>query len=58
MTATSLYSLDCVCGRQLHSQSRDLVCPACGRQIHIEWPAKAEEEISSEDSQETKRSAA
>jgi hypothetical protein len=58
MTATSLYSLDCVCGRQLHSQSRDLVCPACGRQLQIEWPAKADEEISTEDSRGKKRSAA
>ena len=57
MTAASFYSLDCICGQQLHSPSRDLVCPACRRQIHIEWPAKAEEEVSTEDSQETKRSA-
>ena len=58
MTATSLYSLDCICGRQLHSHSRDLVCPTCGRQIHIEWPAKADEEISTEDGREKKRSVA
>jgi len=58
MTATSLYSLDCVCGRQLHSQSRDLVCPVCGRQIQIEWPARADEEISTEDGREKNRSAA
>jgi hypothetical protein len=58
MTATSLYSLDCVCGRQLHSQSRDLVCPACGREIQIEWPAKADGEISTENTREKKRSAA
>jgi hypothetical protein len=57
MTAASLYSLDCVCGRQLHSQSRDLAFPACGRQIRIEWPAKAEEESPAEDSRATKRSA-
>jgi predicted RNA-binding Zn-ribbon protein involved in translation (DUF1610 family) len=58
VTATSFYSLDCVCGQQVHSESRDLVCPACGRQIHIEWPAKAEGESSTEDSRETNRSAA
>ena len=58
MTATSFYSLDCVCGQRVQSETRDLLCPACGRQIHIEWPAKAEGESSTEDSRETNRSAA
>ena len=44
----SFYSLDCVCGQRLRSETRDLVCPACGRQIHIEWPAEAEKTASEE----------
>ena len=58
MTATSFYCLDCVCGRHLQSETRELVCPTCGRQIRIEWPAKAEEESSREEIREIKRSAA
>ena len=58
MTATSLYSLDCVCGQRLQSETRDLLCPACGRQIHIEWLAVADEDASEGESRETKRTAA
>jgi hypothetical protein len=43
MKATSsCYCLDCVCGQRLRSETRDLVCTACGREIRIEWPAEAE----------------
>jgi len=58
VTATSFYSSDCVCGQRLQSETRDLLCPACGRQIHIEWPAVADEDASEGESRETKRTAA
>ena len=58
MTATSFYSLDCVCGQRLQSETRDLVCPVCGRQIHIEWPAAADEDASEGELRETKSTAA
>ena len=58
MTATSFYHLDCICGQRLRSKTRDLSCPACGRQIHIEWPAAADEDASEQKARETKITAA
>ena len=59
MKATSsFYCLDCVCGQRLRSETRDLVCTACGREIRIEWPAEAETPASQDQTQETKGAAA
>jgi hypothetical protein len=37
MQQYSVYSADCLCGRHFETKSRDYVCPACGRQIFLEW---------------------
>jgi DNA-directed RNA polymerase subunit RPC12/RpoP len=36
MQQYSVYSADCLCGRQFEAKSREYVCPACGRQIFLE----------------------
>jgi hypothetical protein len=56
--ASSFYCLDCVCGQRLRSETRDLVCTACGREIRIEWPAEAETPASDEHAREAKGAAA
>ncbi len=55
---SSFYCLDCVCGQRLRSETRDLVCTACGREIRIEWPAEAETPASDEQAREAKGAAA
>jgi DNA-directed RNA polymerase subunit RPC12/RpoP len=55
---SSFYCLDCVCGQRLRSETRDLVCTACGRKIRIEWPAEAETPVSDEQALEAKGAAA
>jgi len=55
---SSFYCLECVCGQRLRSETRDLVCTACGREIRIEWPAEAETPASREQAQEEKGAAA
>jgi len=42
----------------LRSETRDLVCTACGREIRIEWPAEAETPASQDQVRETKGAAA
>jgi hypothetical protein len=37
MQQYSVYSADCLCGRHFEAKSREYVCPACGRQIFLEW---------------------
>jgi hypothetical protein len=54
----SFYCLDCVCGQRLRSETRDLVCNACGREIRIEWPAEAETPAFQDKAQEAKGAAA
>ncbi len=59
MKATSsFYCLDCVCGQRLRSETRDLVCTACGRKIRIEWPAEAETPDPQDQAQKAKGAAA
>jgi hypothetical protein len=43
MRSRSVYSLDCICGHHIESESTELVCPDCQREIRIEWPAETEE---------------
>lgn len=43
MSGLSTYSLECVCGHHLESETTKLICPSCHRLVLIEWPAKAEE---------------
>jgi hypothetical protein len=40
MRTTSVYCVECLCGHHLESESKELVCPGCQRQIVIEWPAQ------------------
>jgi hypothetical protein len=40
----SLFVADCVCGRHFETTACEYVCPACHRQIVLEWPGKAESE--------------
>ena len=37
MQQNSVYSADWLCGRHFETKSRDYFCPACGRQIFLEW---------------------
>jgi hypothetical protein len=37
MGYTSVYSLECVCGRQIETEERTLSCPSCHRELVIEW---------------------
>lgn len=39
----SVYSVDCVCGHHIESETIDLICAGCQRRIRIEWPAEPEE---------------
>lgn len=43
MRTTSVYSVDCICGHHIESETAELVCPGCGRLVVIEWPAVPEE---------------
>ena len=40
----SVYSVECLCGRKVESESRELECPSCGQKIRVEWPASESEE--------------
>jgi competence CoiA-like predicted nuclease len=37
MQQYSVYSSQCLCGRHFETKSREYVCPACDRQIFLEW---------------------
>jgi len=56
MRATSMYSLDCVCGHDLESKGRVLVCPGCKRLIEIDWPATESSDDSSDSEQQSHHS--
>jgi hypothetical protein len=43
MRSRSVYSLDCICGHHIESETTTLDCPECYRPIEIDWPAKPEE---------------
>jgi hypothetical protein len=43
MRSHSVYSLDCICGHHIKSETTELICPGCQRQIAIDWPAQAAE---------------
>jgi hypothetical protein len=36
----SVYSVECVCGRQIETERQALPCPYCQRNVVIEWPAE------------------
>ncbi len=48
MRATSVYSVDCICGHHIETETTTLTCPECHRLVVIEWPAKTEENGSPE----------
>ena len=60
MLTHSLFSLRCVCGEQLRSESKTGTCPTCQREFRIEWPAayEVEEEQQKEPGAGTKTAAA
>lgn len=37
MQEFSVFVAECLCGRTFETPSRDYVCPACNRHIHLEW---------------------
>ena len=39
MRTASVYSVECICGHHIESETNTLICPACERLIVIEWPA-------------------
>lgn len=41
MRATSVYSVECVCGHQIETKTTALFCGECGRLVIIRWPAEA-----------------
>ena len=40
MRQESVYSVECVCGRQIETERQALPCPYCQRDVVIEWPAE------------------
>jgi hypothetical protein len=44
MRLTSVYCVECLCGRHVESETHILTCPGCQRLIVIEWPATDEAE--------------
>jgi hypothetical protein len=45
MRTASLYDFNCECGKHLTTPDPVIECPACGRQIRIEWPARLEDSL-------------
>jgi Zn finger protein HypA/HybF involved in hydrogenase expression len=41
MRQTSVYCIECLCGRYIETESAELDCPTCGRKLRIEWDAEA-----------------
>ncbi len=56
MRSRSVYSLDCICGHHIESETTELVCPGCQRPVRIEWPAEPEENQTSDTPQSSHRS--
>ena len=42
MRKHSVYSVDCVCGHHIETETPSLICPGCGRQVEVQWPAQSE----------------
>jgi hypothetical protein len=43
MTSKSVYCVECICGHHIESEMPTVTCPACQREVQIEWPAREEE---------------
>lgn len=37
MRTTDQYEFECVCGAEIKTALRLTTCPACGREIQIDW---------------------
>jgi hypothetical protein len=37
MQEQSVFIAECLCGRQIETQVREHVCPACNRHVVLEW---------------------
>jgi hypothetical protein len=37
MRPHSIFEFDCVCGEHIITKDAETVCPACGREIEIDW---------------------
>lgn len=48
MRKHSVYSVDCVCGHHIETETPTLICAGCGRQVEIQWPAIDQESPASE----------
>ncbi len=40
MRQRPIYSVECVCGRWIETETLALPCPPCRRDVVIEWPAE------------------
>ena len=41
MRQTSVYCIECLCGRYIETEYVELDCRTCGRELRIEWDAEA-----------------
>jgi predicted amidophosphoribosyltransferase len=37
------FQIQCLCGKHIQSLERTTVCPDCGRELRIDWPAPVPE---------------
>jgi hypothetical protein len=44
----SIYTVECVCGRQIHSETLQTECPSCHRTLVLSWPGENVPEPTSE----------
>jgi hypothetical protein len=59
MLTHSFFSVTCLCGAHLRTESKTGACPTCQREFRIEWPADYESEQNQiEPGAETKTAAA
>jgi hypothetical protein len=38
----AIYCFECLCGKQLESESTQTECPWCHREIRLVWPAESD----------------
>ena len=43
MRTTSIYSAVCLCGETVESETLEMRCASCGREIRAEWPCSTDE---------------
>ena len=53
MRINSVFCGVCLCGRYFETESPEYVCPACHRNIAIEWEYDAQPNVESSDTEST-----